>query len=181
MVGDERRNRSHLCTHWCKHRPIRRNKCRLKVITWTEAALAQYVEESLSGYLSDDDDRETLFTEVIMSIHATFAFPFVNKVISLHWSKHKRLCERLLSHSHCCRQRPVVLLGPDEVLANVNWPSIQHNQMEMKVQMHRFIIYARVILIKQTKAALAGGLWHCGIHDHIKHQHPPKEMKYPLL
>lgn len=28
--------------------------------------------------------------------------------------------------------------------------------MEIKVQMHRFIIYARVILIKQTKADLAG-------------------------
>lgn len=120
--------------------------------------------------------RETLLTEVIMAIHATFVYPFVNKVISLCWSKHK---QRLLSHLRCCRQRPVVLLGPDEVLANVNWPSIQHNQMEMKVQMHRFIIYARVILIKQTKAALAGGLWHCGIHNHIKHQHLPKEMKHP--
>lgn len=50
--------------------------------------------------------------------------------------------------------------------------------MEMKEQMHRFIIYARVILIKQTKAVIAGELWHCGIHDNIKHQHPPKEMKH---
>ena len=74
----------------------------------------------------------------------------------------------------------VILLGLDEVLANVNLPSIQYNQMEIKVQMHRFIIYAgRVILIKQTKAGLAGEMQHCWIHNNIKHINPPKLMKHP--
>lgn len=45
-----------------------------------------------------------------------------------------------------------VLLWPDEVLANVNWRSVQHNQMEIKVQLCQFIIYAGgVILMKNSR------------------------------
>lgn len=48
--------------------------------------------------------------------------------------------------------------------------------MEMKVQMHRFIIYAeRVILIKQTKNDLVGKMQQCWIQDNIKHMRKSTE------
>lgn len=171
-----------LQTHWCKHRPIRLIKGSWKVMTWQGTLLCDLNKQKntfLMLFCLLSGEHFSLRSWQFMQLF----FCKFNKAISLHWVMTRVNANDcvigLRLTCTCCRQRTAVLLGPDEVLANVNWPSIQHNQMEMKVQMHRFIIYARVILIKQTKAVLAGELWHCGIHDHIKHQHPPKEMKHP--